>query len=728
MSPDHIPQILTLPGLATIRYSAIPLLEYYVTLPGATLAGSSELLSQLEDTPFVTEQVLAELPRVRADRADYCIAMVLQLRQLDEASQWAARSLFTVKDIDASTVLSGIHQITGLSVQQKRAAEKALETGQLHPAAIAPLLQRISHLNDTDAANISGLLASTQFTVQQLDHWLSGYFILTGGERENIFLTLPPQEKTLLLGGFSQSAGTIAAALNNLHDITDVNGREIGNHRLIRMSNNELIALFSHLDQAVRSRYDLSFNQSIARHDRQSTLHILRQATLSSRRQLAENLTCENIYVQLAHGSELFDSSFRDILVPTLITRMEKQYSGDLLAFLRAMDPEKILVSDFLTHLAWKGKLTTFLPKDASLQQDILTLLAESVLRDEQSLIFFAATFSRLLESLLPEARSTLLGLLLQATRAQDTILTRQVRVILQYYLEHYSHLISRDDERHITSMIDSLGKIDLTPYTVTPFQQWLQDGRLSSLSVFQNDDDGRQSYISNSSYLLQHGYLPLLSKEYSLAPVSEVIRKQIENVLQTLRDKQSENLHMLFQLAGRYPLVIEWEKRLNNLEIIHAVYIYHGKTAQQQLLKTFLTGEHELFAQRGHSYWRNEQLLKPLEQLLHNKEISSELLTARPRFISIGSCGGIRTYTTLNQRFGNTIDILATIGTGTSTINTSYNTKLFEIIAQSQNNQRNLTWQDIATGANRIFASDVGGEYIQPGSLPAILHKMITH
>ena len=155
-------------------------------------------------------------------------------------------------------------------------------------------------------------------------------------------------------------------------------------------------------------------------------------------------------------------------------------------------------------------------------------------------------------------------------------------------------------------------------------------------------------------------------------------------------------------------------------------MYVYHGKTAQQQLLKLFLSGNHELFAQRGHSYWRNEQLLKPLEELVQSKSMRPELLTAKQRFISIGSCGGIRTYQELTQRFGNRVDILATVGTGKAVINTPYNTRLFEIIAENATSRSPLTWQDIATGADAVFTADAGGEYIQPGSLPAILHKMM--
>lgn len=726
ISRGHIPQILTLPGLKNIRYSAIPILEYYVTLPGATLAGSSDLLSRLRQTGFVAEQVLVDLPRVAADSAAGCIGMIQHVVQLDEAGQWAARSLFMVKSIDTQAVIAATGQIAAMSMQQKRAAEKSLRTPLLQPAAVSLLLQRLSALDDTAAANISGLLTHKQIAAEELAGWLAGYFNRPTAEREAHFLTLDPQQKTLLLAGLSQAAASVAEMINNLHDITDSLGREIGSYRLSRMPAADLLALFSRLPPAARSQYHHSLRQALAGKDRQRAVSILRQATGFARRQLAGAMSSENIYVLLANGSELYDSSYRDILAPVLITRMQERFAGDLPAFLLAMDPEARLVSDFLSHLAWKGRLTQFFPKDAGRQQDVLKLLAASVLRNEQRLLFFSATFSRLLEVLQPPARSTLLDLLLAGAESGKTVFTSQVRVILQYYLEHYPHLLSRDDKAQIAAMLKRHGPIDLAPYITAPFHEWLADGRLTSLSVFQNDDDGRQSYVSNCSHLLRHGYRPSLSAEYDIAPLADLLQTQVNHIAGALAAGHGENLHVLFRLAGRYPLVIDWQKRVNNVQIVHSVYVYHGKTAQQQLLKSFLGGNHELFAQRGHSYWRNEQLMKPLEQLVQSKSINPELLTAKQRFISIGSCGGIRTYEELTQRFGNRVDILATVGAGKAEINTPYNARLFEIVAGKSTARTTLTWQDIATGADAIFTADTGGEYIQPGSLPAILHKMM--
>ena len=130
-----------------------------------------------------------------------------------------------------------------------------------------------------------------------------------------------------------------------------------------------------------------------------------------------------------------------------------------------------------------------------------------------------------------------------------------------------------------------------------------------------------------------------------------------------------------------------------------------------------------EMFAQRGHSYWREEQLLEPMRALLKSGEIKREKIPDISRFLSIGSCGGIRIYSELNRLFDNTIDIFATVGTGKAIVNDPYNQRLFEIIASSPNG---LSWDEVSAKLTPIFADGRGSDYLQPGSLPAILHKMM--
>ena len=55
--------------------------------------------------------------------------------------------------------------------------------------------------------------------------------------------------------------------------------------------------------------------------------------------------------------------------------------------------------------------------------------------------------------------------------------------------------------------------------------------------------------------------------------------------------------------------------------------------------------------------------------------------------------------------------------------VNDPYNQRLFEIIAASPNH---LSWDEVSVQLNPIFADGRGSDYLQPGSLPAILHKMM--
>ena len=98
-------------------------------------------------------------------------------------------------------------------------------------------------------------------------------------------------------------------------------------------------------------------------------INILRKATSADRVQTARDMSSANIYALLSQGSELYDSSFRDILVPILKKRILANHHDDLLAFIKVIDPDNMLVSSFIVSLAQKGKITTFFPEDENQQK-----------------------------------------------------------------------------------------------------------------------------------------------------------------------------------------------------------------------------------------------------------------------------------------------------------------------------------------------------------------------
>lgn len=721
---DHqtIETLFQLAARTPVRFNSIPLLELYTSCADATLAGSRDLLQTLQQTSFVSEQVMTHLANVQTDKATILLDLIASIQKAHEAAQWAIQSLLTLPNADPPTLFGAITLLSTMSDPQCRAAEKGLLVPGLRGDELLPLLSTLKKLNQRDAINIRSLFSQPTLDVSNLPFWLHEFFATSSAERDTSFETLPADRKTLLLYSYHHAARDFIWQINNLHDITDRYGREIGSGRLAGSSTQTLTKLFARLDPVTRKRFQIDFDQAVSAGNKGAAIALLRQATGQARKQTAKILSSANIYILLANGGELYDSSFRDILAPVLKKRINQQYGDKLLDFLLATDPNHLFISDFITHLAHKGRLTLFFPADTGHQQRVLELVTESALKDQESLILFSATFSRLLAALQPSVRSYLIGLLLRELKDQPVTMKRNLRVILQYYLENLPNLLSADDKAEINQAIQQYGLIDLAPYTRAPFDRWKQDGRLTGLSIFQDDDDGRSSYASYSLSLFEHGYKPSISPAYSASPMQETATQEANHLFYKLPSAPAGTVYDLFRLANRFSLAIDWQKRVNNLEVTHTLYVYQDRYDQKKLLRTFLTSGHEMFAQRGHSYWRHEQLFEPLETLLEDNAGISDSLQSGLHFISLGSCGGMRAYSRINRIFNNDIAILATIGTGKAAINNPYNRKLFEIVASNQHLE---SWKDIEILFKNVFNDTVAGDYIQPGSLPAILHRL---
>ncbi|MCI5210734.1 MAG: hypothetical protein D3910_18545, partial [Candidatus Electrothrix sp. ATG2] len=297
---------------------------------------------------------------------------------------------------------------------------------------------------------------------------------------------------------------------------------------------------------------------------------------------------------------------------------------------------------------------------------------------------------------------------------------SKLITVILQYYLQEYPNLLNAPSRQLIQQTVDRNGAVDLEKYLLTPFREWKEDKRLGSISIFHPDDDGRKSFVSNAQTLLKHGYRMAFSTQYTPYQDASTQKKSKSSIR---RARSGKGLATLFNTMRRNPFAVAFIKKVNGITISHAVYVYADEANQQLLMKRFLQGDDEMFAQRGHSYWRSEQITDPLEKLRENKQITASDLTKRQRFLSLGSCGGVKAYTKLTRMFLGHIDILATIGTGMALINDPYNRNFFEIVAK---NPSTITWEDMAVKSSFIFAKGRGQDYLQPGCLTAILHKIL--
>ena len=702
---------------APLSFEQVLIFETFAGLDGATVAKSWQLLELTSELDFTTMQTVAAISEIEGIDADALIALVRQTRALDDRGRWAAKALFAVEGIDRDAVRTGLRLLGIMTAEQRLSAEQSCLIKGMDRQTIMKILPQIASLSRNDSINSKGLFELETTTPDQALFWLHNYFNLPKPQEDKKFYTLSPEQRSILLASFDAAAGPHIRIINDLHAVTNHYGAEISTGTLAAGGPSKVIAHFSRLHPKARNGYQQKLEEALTQKKIYQAINVLKQATASARTQTARDLTTANIYILLARGSELYDSSFRDVLVPVLLSRLNQTFNNNLLVFLKQTDPANNHVSDFIISCAQKGKLTAFFPQDSEEQLAVLDLMARSAFQDEQSLILFSATFAALLDKLRPDARTYLLKKMIATIGEPDSTFSLQLRVILQFYYEKNPQLLSITDHKLIRDLIDRYGSVDLSSYTATDFARWKADGRLSSLSIFQDDDDGRISYLSNSRNLINNGYRPRLPETISLLDHSSSLQAEARRLI------AQGKTAALYRLSLNAPLIVEYHKTVNGIELSHAVTVYHDRATQRRLLKQFLTSGMEMFAQRGHSYWREEQLLEPMRELLNTGEIGRETIPDINRFLSIGSCGGIRIYSELNRLFDNTIDIFATVGTGKAVVNDPYNQRLFEIIAASPNH---LSWDEVSVQLNPIFADGRGSDYLQPGSLPAILHKMM--
>lgn len=723
VTPDEAVESLQRLVFSPLTFDQIPLLEHVAELPDVTVKDCWDVLAQTTGLDFTVMQAVKGLGSVTVSSPADILFLIDALKKLDESGCWAARELFSIRMIDGAQAQAGIAQLATMTARQSVAAERACRIGGISADQVLSLFASMALLSDTDAVNSAALMSDKSISYDRVRWWLDAYFLQSEADKPLWFSTFDTEQKTTLLKALSGGARYLIRAINDLHAVTDRFGGEIRTGNLVTADQGRLRELFARLHPNARVRFQASLYSALAERRKHDAVEALKQATAMSRNMIARDLTSANIYVLLAHGSELYDSSFRDILVPVLLERVGAAHEGNLLAFLYSTDPGGVFVSDFIVSCAQKGKLTDFLPVDLPGQQAVVDLMVASAMQHEQSLILFAATFETLLVKLQNAARSRLIDRIVAAIGEPDSLFALQLRVILQYYRDHHPDLLGKTDLTMIDGIISRYGRVDLTPFTRTDFKRWKRDGSLKSLSIFQNDDDGQISYLSYCRHLIASGYRPQFSETLQLLPATSQSRQRAEALLAQERRQPGSTLSSLYRLSVVTPVIIEWHRIVNGLHLSHAVAFYQDPVSQQRLLKMFMETGMELFAQRGHSYWREEQLLEPLQQLLDNNELSAETITAVNRFMSIGSCGGLRVYSELNRLFNNTVDIFATVGTGKAGINDPYNQQLLEIIATSDDQ---VSWDDITRRSASILSRERTGDYLLPGSLPAILHKMM--
>ncbi len=683
--------------------SSMPNFNAHYTLPA---------LDAISTLTFASGRTFRNFTSLYGATADQALEIIPQLNQASPLVNQAARAYFGVSGMRVDTAMQGLPIIVQMRSKQAQALIAFAETPGMDPQTMVQGMDIIRKMGDVNVWNARSLFKNKETSGQEALSWLKNYFTLSTSQQEVIYDRLQGRQKSVLLKGLYDGGEEAIWKINNLHAVTDENGYEYPAARVNRMSKAELQGLFNKLDGTTRSRFGAQFSAA----GQGQAVGILQQATSAARVQAAKDLTTANMYVVLAQGSELYDSSFRNIVVPVMKSRIAQRNGGDLLNFLREIDPESRFVSDFISSNAQKGKLTEFFPRDFARQKEILNLVGSSAFKDADSVLLFSATFSHLLKMLTPEARSHLIALMAQQTQSGNQITAKLVRVILQYYVQTYPELLGSNDRLLISRLLVQQGAVNLDRYQTTPFAEWKKDGKMASLSMYHPDDDGRQSFASNASLLMKNGYQLVPSKYYTISQMTPALESSI-------RAWARGSIGELFQAMRTRHFAVSFVKNVNGVNIVNTQFVYSGKEHQKELLRRFILSGDEMLAQRGHSYWRSEQIIEPLTELIDEGKITTADLANKQRFLSLGSCGGVKVYTTLTRLFEGSVDLLASIGTGLAMINDPYNKSFCEIIAK---NPSSISWKQVAQQTSYIFSGEQGQDYLQPGSLTAILHKIL--
>lgn len=714
-----------LPGLAEeqITFYHLELFELFTSLDEVTLEIVLQGLQKIKELEFSSVLVASSLNNISSISPVKFLDIIQKIKQLNDPARWALKSFFEITGQTPEKVALGMELITQLSYDQCWAVEK---NNIIANISVDEALQNIIAIRQVplaDIKNVRALFSLPDMTGQAAYYWLNNYFVKPQEEKNVLYQSLRSDQKSILLRVFYQASEHIIRDINNLHSIMDINEMEIAASSLASYSFEELKVMLERLPPAIVEKYAPRFASHVGQGNKSGSINMLREATSETRIMTARQCSAANIYVLLCRVTVLFDSSFRNILLPELRKHIENGYGGSLYGFLQAMDPENIYVSRFISSLAQKGKLAMFFPSKVEEQEAILELVSGSAFSDENSLIFFAASFMEFLKIIKPETRHILLDNMISFAIDDNVIFAQQIRIILQHYMEEQPELLGNDVIDQIQSVLEAYGTVALAEYAKTPFAEWREDGVLSAVSVFNSDDDGRSSFLSNCRYLIKNGYLPRISKSFFQDELNDNRKKTLVALLDDLGRKKSGSLESLFLFLANNPVAIDLVKFVNSLKITHSVCIYRNNDTQRKLLVEFINGDHEMFIHRGHSYWLDNHLLIPLREIVQTEKVSRARMAAKQRFFSIGSCGAINNYSELTRIFCNKIDLVGSLGSGKTRVNNLYNLFLFETVAAGP---VDMSWKEVDRRSAFVFKGDGGSSYLSPGSLPAILYKII--
>ncbi|PIE60524.1 MAG: hypothetical protein CSA31_01600 [Desulfobulbus propionicus] len=696
------------------------LFKAWSSLPGVTPEVALQAVPILATLPPEAGKAFKAMLSVTGIKPELALESIPVLKHLAPGTCDILASVFLIKDIAIQQVYEQLPSLEQLDHDQAAAAQAFASSRKMTPAIFFEALPLFVHLQQVHAINATHFFAAKKLTALEASSWLRSYFSRSSWKQEQLFYTFSPAKKDLLLRLYYSGSEELIKIINDLHAITDNLGAEIATSTLYSYPGKKLLALFNQLSATVKERHMSLLQAAMQNGQKEELVRALRDATADERLHKATQLTSANIYALLAHGGELYDSSFRDVLVPVLHRRLLKRFDKNLVAFLRAIDPAKTLAADFITSLALKGSLPLLCPADPLLQKQIIDVVSASALKTKKTILLFSATMEPLVQALEPEARSHLIELMVTEARQAAPEKGRLIAVILQYYRQYRNYLLREADLKLVASLHSIYKHTSFARFSSTPFAEWLKDGKLCSLSFFHPDDDGQLSFCSFARLLKEKGYRLELAADYIPYPMPTSSRETCSKSLRLT--PLTDTFKPLFScmISGE---PVAFSKEINGINIRHVLSVYSSPEYQQTMLRRFISFGDEMLIQRGHSYWRDEQIIDPMKALLQTGQLSAAQLARKQRFLSLGSCGGVKVYSMVASLFAGSVDILATVGTGLTHVNNPFNSFLFELVAQKNGN---LTWSDVNRETRFIFDLAGGEGYLRPDSLTAILHRII--
>lgn len=699
-----------------ISYKAAELLGRLYELQGVDPAQAMSLLEKISPMPhraLKTLELLVQHAHVTACFPDGLLSLLISMK---DTAHWAARQYFSRVPPQPDRLVADLAAINGLSPNSAVALEACLEKADGSFAQPTVLLSLLSGHRDAAAWAVATLCRTSRRSLTEEIGFAQSFLLQPPEERTTRYLAMSDPEKSFALHLYEKAVGWTEGRLNRLHAVTDGIGAEFSDNFLFVMSVDELQELFHDLAGNAATPLTMEMERARQEQDRKAMVRLLKKIAHDTRRALVRRLSDVELYVLLAAGNHLYDSSFRDVVVPELLARPVAR--GGIIAVAEKVDPAGSYLDQAVTNLARRGVLLRFLGKSPAEEKKTVHRINAIAFSSVEGVLDFSVSLERIVPVLSPDARLLLVKGLADAAVNRDDPTLRQLLATMAAFFQQELHRQGKNSAG-ISRILASLSSKSLVPSA--PFASWVADGTIRGLSVFQADDDGWRSFVGFCRELLQRGYRPEMAVDFPHA-VETAYDHELRATVAQLSETKPHLLRLVHRLLYYGGGAVDFVRDRKGVKLVQTVSLNLGEERQQQVLRWYLSGGIEILSQRGHSYWRGSQILAPMEEIRQANRLPVPDAAPR-RFISLGSCGSMKAYWQTVRLFDGSADVLATVGVGASRVNDLFTIQLAEFAAAHPAS----TWNDAREKLAPVFDRWHGRGYIAPGNLPYYLGRTLS-